>query len=197
MKSKSRITYSLDIHERLLERIQIACDVEGWNVNTFMETALHEAVGSAERRSTNVQRALRDADDFPFPCGFCDRRFKLPMHLGNHMKASHPDDYEKWSRETETEPAPEVVDDPDLVDEPEAPVRVDLSQLDEPDYEPGSEPGHEDDIGGEAIDYEVDEAGVVTGSVTEFKLGVDPDLIEMDEPKLPALGYDPADVPVL
>ena len=144
------IRYELELMSRLMDRANTVCAAEGINLNTFVELAIREAVLDSERRSTHVRDALRTEDEYPYGCIECGRKFKLPMHLGNHMAKSHG---------VALEPPPGVT-----------PIPLSES-LPEPVPAPEPEPWT-----GESVTHPESEP---------FKLGVDPSLIEMTEPRQP------------
>lgn len=168
------IRYEVEMTDVMLDRATLACNVEGITLTTFFESAIRDATLEAEKRSSKVADALRNADEYPIKClvPTCNRRYRLKMHAVNHLKNSHPERYHEfaarrdgeapepaepneWTEEelAVTEPIPEEVV-PDVI-----PIADDEVILVEPEPEPESEPE------------------------PSFKLGVDPKYIEMDEPR--------------
>ncbi len=171
----STIRYEVEMTDVMLDRAKVACDAEGITLTTFFESAIREATVEAERRSSRVANALRDAEEYPIKClvAYCPRRFRMKMHAVNHMRNSHPERYETFAAQRDGEPLEPAVE-PDWTE-------VELAALIEPEIEPDIIPIDRSEV----IPFvEADPPTRIPSSPeVSFKLGVDPKYIEMDEPR--------------
>ena len=85
----------IEITERLLDRVRLAAAFEGMSLDAFLERAVLASVHETEKRVSRNSELYRDAEEYPYKCDYCPRRFKLPMHRGRHVAWDHPEMIEK------------------------------------------------------------------------------------------------------